>query len=318
MSEYNAWLHRYAVLVVLCTLILVYLGGLVTSTESGLAVPDWPLSYGMVFPPMVGGVLYEHGHRLAAATVGFLTILLAGWLWRREARAGVRRLGALALVSVIFQGLLGGLTVLFLLPTAISVAHAGTAQIFFCLVVSVAAVTSRRWRFEKPRIEEPPGVSVRTLSAATTAIIYMQIILGAIMRHTKSGLAIPDFPLSFGRLVPPEFTGQILANFAHRVGAVVAGIFIVWLAVTVLRRHGAEPWLARPAAVLVCAVILQISLAAWTVWSAKAVIPTTLHVAGGSFTLGACLVLALRIHRLVGRRDALEAVVPVRAGAAAE
>src|SRR6476646_10088864 len=114
-------LHRYAVLTAAATLFLIVAGGLVTSTESGLSVPDWPLSYGMLMPPMVGGVFYEHGHRMAATTVGFLTLVLAVWTARAEPRPSVRRLAWGALAAVITQGVLGGLTVLYLLPTPVSV-----------------------------------------------------------------------------------------------------------------------------------------------------------------------------------------------------
>ena len=127
----NGGLHIYARIVVLVSLFLVFAGGMVTSTGSGLAVPDWPLSYGMLMPPMIGGIFYEHGHRMIATLVGMLTIGLAVWLQRRESRRWLRRLGWGALAAVCLQGLLGGLTVLFFLPTAISVGHAGLAQLFF-------------------------------------------------------------------------------------------------------------------------------------------------------------------------------------------
>ena len=120
---FDAWRHRFAVATVAATLALIFIGGLVTSTGSGLSVPDWPLSYGMLMPPMVGGVFYEHGHRMAATAVGFLTLVLAVWTARAEPRPGVRRLAWAALAAVITQGVLGGLTVIYLLPTPVSVAH---------------------------------------------------------------------------------------------------------------------------------------------------------------------------------------------------
>ncbi|MGZ7042720.1 MAG: COX15/CtaA family protein, partial [Thermoanaerobaculia bacterium] len=132
------WLRRFTKLVAASTLFLIFAGAMVTSTGSGLAVPDWPLSYGMLMPPMIGGIFYEHGHRMIAATVGLLTVIQALWLWRREPKRRVRMLGFLAVGAVIAQGVLGGLTVIFLLPHAISVAHAGLAEIFFCLNVSIA------------------------------------------------------------------------------------------------------------------------------------------------------------------------------------
>ena len=146
----SRWLHRFAKFVVACTVLLLAAGGMVTSTDSGLAVPDWPNTYGhfmFSFPleKMVGGIFYEHGHRMIASGVGMLTIVLAVWTWRADPRRAIRWLAVGALGAVILQGLLGGLTVLFLLPAPISVAHAGLAQLFFCITVSLALFTSRRW-----------------------------------------------------------------------------------------------------------------------------------------------------------------------------
>src|SRR3954470_8987260 len=142
--------HRYATFVMLCTVLLIAAGGMVTSTGSGVSVPDWPTTYGwnmFTFPlhNWVGGIRYEHSHRLIASTVGFLTIILAVWTWRGEARAWVRKLGFAALCAVILQGLLGGITVLFFLPPAVSIGHAGLAQIFFCITITLALVTSPGW-----------------------------------------------------------------------------------------------------------------------------------------------------------------------------
>lgn len=307
-SEPNMRLHRFAVFLSFCTLGLVFVGGLVTSTDSGLSVPDWPLSYGKIFPPMVGGVLYEHSHRLFAAGVGILTIILTVWLFRSERRRWVKTLGVLTLTAVVIQGVLGGLTVLFLLPTAVSVSHAATAQLFLCLVVTVAVVTSRLWQQEGPRIEETVSPSLRTLTATATGLIYVQTILGALMRHTASGLAIPDFPLSFGRLAPPYFTRQIAINYAHRIGAVVVTVFVIWVVARVYRRHRTEKVLRKRAVALLHAVILQIILAAATIWSSRAVIPTTLHVVGGAFTLAASLYLTLITWRTVKCRESVPAL----------
>src|SRR6185436_11918578 len=145
------YLHRYAKFVVACTVLLIAAGGMVTSTDSGLSVPDWPNTYGrfmFLYPldKMVGGIFYEHSHRMIASTVGFLTIILAVWTWRVEARRWVRWLGVAALGAVILQGLLGGLTVLFLLPAPVSIGHAGLAQLFFCITLTLAAATSPWWK----------------------------------------------------------------------------------------------------------------------------------------------------------------------------
>jgi cytochrome c oxidase assembly protein subunit 15 len=292
-------LHRFAIFVAIATIGLIYVGGLVTSTDSGLSVPDWPLSYGQVFPKMVGGVFYEHGHRMVAATVGMLTVILVVWMWYREPRRWVRRVAILALLAVVCQGVLGGITVLFLLPAAVSIGHAALAQLFLCLTVSLAVFTSRGWRERQPNLEDNGAPRLRVLTTVTTAAIYGQILLGALVRHTGSGLAIPDFPLAFGRLVPEVFTRQILIQYLHRIGAVVVLACVVWTVSAVMRRYGANRWLVRPAILLSAALFTQILLGAETVWSGKAVLPATLHVAVGAITLAASVILALRTYRVL-------------------
>jgi len=318
LENFNCALHRFAVFLAASTLVLIFVGGLVTSTDSGLAVPDWPLSYGQLFPRMVGGVLYEHGHRMVAATVGLLAVILAVWLWRRDPRKWVRVLGGLALLAVVGQGVLGGITVLFLLPVAVSVSHAALAQIFFCLTVALATFTSRAWHEAGAQLEDRGAPSLRLLSRLTTAVVYLQILIGALMRHTASGMAIPDFPLSYGRLIPPYFTRPILINFAHRVGALVVAVMVIWLATQVLRRHAMEPLLRRPAWALLIALAVQIFLGAETVWSGRGVIFTTLHVAAGAFTLATSLYLTLMTHRVIRPQPAARPAVAAQPGVAME
>jgi cytochrome c oxidase assembly protein subunit 15 len=295
--------HRMAIFTVLATIILITAGGLVTSTGSGLAVPDWPLSYGMVFPPMVGGILYEHGHRMIAATVGLLTMILALWLWRREARAWVKRLGLLAVAAVVIQGVLGGITVLLLLPAPVSVAHACIAQAFLLLLVTLAVVTSRSWiaAGTASRGSRPAVAGLHSLTIATTTAIYLQLILGALVRHTGSGLAIPDFPLAFGRLIPPLASSQVAIQFIHRLGAVVVTLLVLWTAARVLRRLPAVRVLSVPAALLIPLLAAQILFGALTVLSRLAVVPATAHVSGGALLLAASMILTLMTHRLVSR-----------------
>jgi heme a synthase len=139
-------MHRFALFTACSTAFLIFAGGLVTSTESGLAVPDWPLSYGMFFPPMIGGIFYEHGHRMVAAFVGLLTMILTLWICIKEPRTWVRRLSVGAFVAVLAQGILGGLTVRYLLPTSISMTHACLAQTFFCITIGLAMFTSPGWK----------------------------------------------------------------------------------------------------------------------------------------------------------------------------
>ncbi|MBI2835416.1 MAG: heme A synthase [Acidobacteria bacterium] len=302
------WLHRFARLVAAGTLLLIVAGGLVTSTGSGLAVPDWPTSYGYFmfsFPlsKMVGGIYYEHGHRLIASTVGMLTIALAAWLWWQERRRWVRRLGVLALVAVVLQGVLGGITVLYFLPAPISVAHAGLAQMFFCLTVTIALVTSDGWRrrYSCAATETRPDPSgdrwLARLTIATSATLYLQILVGATMRHTGAGLAIPDFPLSFGALVPPRWTMAIAINFIHRIGAVVVAVLVCSTFIRVFARHKDRLELVKPTVLAVLLVAAQITLGAMTVLTKKAVEVNTAHVATGAVLLATCLLLTLRVHR---------------------
>lgn len=282
------------------TLFLILAGAMVTSTGSGLSVPDWPTSYGynmFTFPLhlMVGGIVFEHGHRLVASTVGFLTIVLAAWLWWRDDRRWLRWLGAAALGVVILQGLLGGLTVLYLLPDPISIGHAGLAQIFFCMTIAIAVFASKGWIEARSAVDD---ASLRRIAVSTVIAVYLQILLGATMRHTEAGLAIPDFPLAFGRLVPPEWNAKIAFHFAHRVGALIATGMIAWLVSHIWSRHPEHRWLTRPAGALAALVVLQIALGAGVVWTARDIYVNTAHVGTGTLVLAVALIVALRAHRV--------------------
>src|SRR5438093_1098058 len=298
-------LHRFALFTVCCTAFLIFLGGLVTSTESGLSVPDWPTTYGwnmftFPFSKWVGGIFFEHSHRLMASFVGFLTVILALWTWLGEKRRWVRWLGACALGAVILQGVLGGLTVLLLLPAPISTLHACLAQTFFCLVIALAVVTSQQWKRGLPLIQSPAeAVSVRVLCVMTTTAVYFQLILGALMRHTNAGLAIPDFPLAFGRIIPPLDSNKVIIHFAHRMGAVIVVTMTVWTFIRILRSYSEHSLLFRPALVMLGLVVIQLTLGALTVWTAKAVLPTTVHVLTGALILGTSFLLTLRAYAMV-------------------
>ena len=303
-------LHRYAQCVSAATVLLIVAGGLVTSTGSGLAVPDWPTSYGwnmFTFPMkhMVGGIFYEHGHRLIASGVGFLTIVLAVWIWKADPRRWMRMLGSTALLAVCLQGLLGGITVLYFLPTAVSTAHAGLAQIFFCLTIALALFTSSGWR--RPATEPVDDGMLRVVATATTAAIYAQVLVGATMRHSDAGLAIPDFPLVFGGVLPPQWTAQIAVHYAHRIGALIVTLAIATTVGHVWYHHPNRAELRRPAILLWCLVLAQVTLGAFVIWSEKNVAINTAHVVVGALTLGTSLVLALRSHR-VRFHDAAAAV----------
>jgi cytochrome c oxidase assembly protein subunit 15 len=307
------WHHRYAKLLVGCTLLLIAAGGMVTSTGSGLSVPDWPTSYGwnmFTFPvsKWVGGIRYEHSHRLIASTVGLLTIVLAVWTWRVEPRAWVRRLAFAALGVVIVQGLLGSITVLFFLPPAVSIGHAGLAQIFFCLTVTIALVTSPGWKYTVDPVDD---ALLRRLAAATTALIYTQIIIGATMRHNNAGLAIPDFPLAFGGLVPHVWNAGVAIHFAHRVGGLLVALAIVATAGHVFYHHGGRRELTRPALLLLLLVAMQLTLGAFVIWSGKNPLINTTHVVNGALVLATSLMLTLRTFRAGDQR----LVQPIHGGA---
>jgi cytochrome c oxidase assembly protein subunit 15 len=316
--NYNPSLHRFALFTACATFCLVIAGGLVTSTGSGLAVPDWPLSYGQVMPPMVGGIFYEHGHRMVATFVGLLTTILAVWLWRSEDRRWVKVLGVTALGAVILQGVLGGLTVLYLLPTPVSVAHATLAQSFFSLTVILALITSRGWRESAPEALPVTG-RTRLIVLSAAGAVFLQLALGAWMRHSDAGLAIPDFPLSYGRLLPPPGAeglswineqrtqlydlppveaSQVWIHFAHRAGALIAGFAVLACGIHILRAHAADRRLREPAIVMMMLVIVQFLLGALTVWTGKGVQIATAHVATGALLFGTSIFIAARSFHL--------------------
>jgi cytochrome c oxidase assembly protein subunit 15 len=320
---YNKSLHRFALFTACCTFCLVIAGGLVTSTGSSLAVPDWPLSYGMVMPPMVGGILYEHGHRLIASFVGILTVVLTVWLWKKEERRWVKFLGIAALGAVITQGLLGGLTVIFLLPTAISVSHATLAQTFFAIVCTIALVTSRWWKTDSAAVLQNADPSLFRFSIFLIVSIYVQLILGALMRHTGSGLAVTDFPLAYGQIFPslspeavagynqqlidtnqrlfadgPVTSGQILIHMLHRFWALAVAAIAVTFSVRLIRAKELPPRVKMLGRILVYLITAQLCLGAFTVLSQKAIDVTTAHVATGALILVTSVLLLFHLARV--------------------
>ena len=287
-TPYNALHHRFTVVAAGCVLLLIVAGALVTSTDSGLSVPDWPTSFGSFYrlPPMTGGVKFEHGHRMLAEFIGLLTIGVAVFTQKVDRRRWMRILGWSALGTVIAQGILGGLTVLFYLPPAISTAHATLGQTFFCLMVSIAFFTSRSWVQEPDAVVSPSArPRLTTLSLFTVAAIWMQLIMGAAFRH--SGI----------RLLP------------HIVGAVVVFCLVSTLTLLTIKRHRATPQLARPAVILLTLLLGQISLGLASyvtrvMWSTGAPAPlasmivcTVAHVACGALVLVTTLILTIQIHR---------------------
>lgn len=306
-------LRRFSKLTCFSTLFLIFAGGMVTSTGSGLAVPDWPLSYGTLFPPMVGGIFYEHGHRMVATTVGFLVLCLTIWMGIKERRRWVRHLGIAALGAVVLQGILGGLTVLFFLPTAISASHAVLAQTFFIITIVIAYSLS----LERERRESLPETiypGLLRMIFVLGVLIYVQLILGALMRHTESGLAIPDFPRMGGYWIPPfndamlrhindwrfehdlspVTMAQVVIHFAHRAGAVLIAVTVGLLDIVAARQKIADKTVVWTFWALNALIVVQICLGIVTVLSEKSSQITSTHVMTGAATLGVVVLLLLR------------------------
>ncbi|HEX4796392.1 MAG TPA: COX15/CtaA family protein [Humisphaera sp.] len=414
-------LHFIALLTALATFPLIFMGGLVTSNHAGMSVPDWPNSYGynmFLFPPSqwVGGILYEHTHRLAGTIVGFLSVMLALFAWGVARKPGVRQglivativsgfwagltiavvtwgsehlsqrgrdfgnqfavgAGGLSLVllvasfasvreprrwvrwlatgvlgMVLLQGLLGGLRVV-LIKLDLAIVHACVAQAFFCLAVLMVVVTSRWWSCVRrdadsssldnrgeyfveraaparmaptltlPRStgggDEGNGRRLALLGAATVCVIFLQLIVGATMRHLDAGLAIPDLPLSYGKILPPTspdvlaainhqrwvqsldpltFT-QIWIHFGHRIGAVIVSALILWLTIGILRTQTYRG-LRMPAGLLLILLATQLTLGVLTVLLRKPADIASAHVAVGALTLAASFFLTVRLWRL--------------------
>lgn len=286
-TSQNRWLHAYATFLACATFLLIIAGALVTSNDAGLSVPDWPTSFGTFrMPRMVGGVLYEHGHRMIAATVGFLTVILAVWVWLKEPRRWVRWVSAAAVLAVIAQGVLGGITVLFYLPVAISVGHATLAQSFFCTTVSLALFSRPDWRWDERKIEDLSAPSLRQLSVITSAAILLQLVLGAAFRHNGIGI------------VP------------HIAVAMVVTLLVTWTVTRVFTKFSSERRLARLAATLAGLLVVQLFLGIGAYMmklearNAPQPLPpvvniTTAHVAVGALVLATSVVLALHVFRLV-------------------
>lgn len=184
----NIWLSRFAFMTVGATFLLLTIGGIVSSKGVGMAVPDWPTTFGenmFLFPfsKMVGGVFYEHSHRLMGSLVGFLTIGLTVLIWWKEERRWLKWLSVIALISVILQGIMGGLRVIEI-STSYAVAHGAFAHLFFALIVSITLFLTNFWREAGSDNLNEDQTALRKLSIYTSIVIYLQLILGAVYRHT--------------------------------------------------------------------------------------------------------------------------------------
>ena len=316
------WLQRFTWFTAATTLFLICSGGMVTSKGVGLAVPDWPSTFGynmFLFPvsQWVGGVFFEHTHRLIASGVGFLTIVLAVWLWRADSRKWVRVLGVVALGAVVLQGVLGGLRVT-MLKDEIGIFHACLAQGFLGLLVFIGVVSSTRWINARPR--RPLQSSLLWLPVVTTVVIYLQLGLGATMRHQHRDLSILDFPAAYGRVIPDVSeaslatinqwrearalsevnAGHIWLQMAHRFVALVIslGVIAYWVAMRRQRVEDSSGMLRPLSSLWLFFLACQVTLGAWTIWSNKAADVATAHVAVGATMLALGITISAFSARL--------------------
>ncbi len=291
-TDTSRGVHRFAVATAGCTVLLLMAGALVTSNDAADSVPDWPLAYHRLIPPLVGGIRFEYTHRVLAALVSVLTLILAVWIARTDRRPLARKLGWTALALVIAQALLGGFRVLEGYPAISATAHATLAEIFFMTLVGLALYLSNWWmRSDLPRLDDTQSPGVRALAVWTTVAILAQIVLGAAFRHGAFG------PSSHA--IDP-----------HLFGAGIVTVMVILTGRVAKSRFRAVREIRKATALLHSFFGVQILLgfaAWWAVWKAQDavqptftyVVLTVAHVLGGALTLAASVLLALTCVRLI-------------------
>ncbi len=304
VSTTSSWLHGYLVFLAFATFFLLVAGALVTSNDAGLSVPDWPTSFGTFrMPRMVGGVLYEHGHRMFAATIGLLTVIMAVWVWLKEPRKWLKYLAGAAVLAVVAQGILGGITVLFYLPFLVSTGHAALGQSFFCILVTMAVTTQKDWSWDEVKIDDSPSfLPIRKFAIIVPIAVFVQLILGALYRHNGIGI------------------------MPHATWAIVVIVLALWMAVRILSHFMAEGRLVGPVKWLIGLVAIQLFLGIVALIlriqfrDAPQPMPplikvSTAHVAVGALVLAQSVVLALQIFRRVNPAGLSTNMVGVQQGA---
>jgi cytochrome c oxidase assembly protein subunit 15 len=350
-AERNRWLRWFAYFSCASTLFLIFMGALVKSHDAGLSVPDWPQSFGrnmFLLPPSEwigsehmgvgaeGGVFWEHSHRLIASFVGMLVLVLCVWLTIRERRLGVLLLGFGALVLVIAQGVLGGLTVLMKLPVAVSVMHGVTAQTFLVVMIALAYLLSREWFRRKEHVAQENTAPVLRWGLVLFAAVYTQLVIAAIMRHWGAGMAIPDFPTTAGRWLPilsqealawsndwraavsrelglgfaPVTMGQMAIHLAHRVMALVIVVLCAVLTVKVFRHTRGNRRLRSAVLLVDVLVVAQAKLGMFVVWTMLGPIITSLHVVMGAAVLAVTALTVLRAWPVEPRVPTADEAMP--------
>jgi cytochrome c oxidase assembly protein subunit 15 len=297
---YNPGVYRLAVFVVLWTILLLVAGALVTSNAAALSVPDWPLSYGTLTPPMVGGIFYEHSHRLIAGGLGILTAVLALVIWAAEKRRWLRWFAFIAVLGVVVQAILGGQVVIQLLHYWLPVIHACFAQIVFAAVLGIAVFTSRWWITEQPKIEDRGSVSIHTVALLNGGVIFLQVFLGAGFRHQE----MPIWP--------------------HIAGSLAVLATVIWTAAVLRSRFSQSRELSRSRVMLHAIFGVQFLLGLATYWSrlktadAPQPMPLTIaltvtHTVIGALVFAVAIVILLLCYRVVPRRRELVAAAQSQA-----
>jgi heme a synthase len=293
-TTYHPSVHKFAILVVCWTVLLLVAGALVTSNEAALSVPDWPLSYGTLTPPMVGGIRYEHSHRLIAGGLGLLSIALAVLVWAKDERRWLRWFSVIAVAGIAAQAVLGGEVVRQLLHYWLPVVHACFAQIVFAALLSIAVFSSRWWIADQPQVEDTGSPSIHSLAIANAVVIYFQVILGAGFRHKE----IPVWP--------------------HMAGALIVLGMVIWLAALLRRRFEKSAAISKTRILLHAILGTQLLLGLGAYWSrlttADAPQPmplmvtlTVLHTVVGAILFGISILVVLLCYRLVPRKRELSA-----------
>src|SRR5712692_9781997 len=302
-AAYNPGVHRYAIFLAVCTFLLLIAGALVTSNEAALSVPDWPLSYGTLTPPMVGGIRNEHSHRVIAAGLGVFTIALAILIWVKDERRWLRWFGVIAVAGVVAQGILGGEVVRQLLHYWLPVMHACFAQIVFAAVLSIAVFTSKWWVSDQPQLEDSGSPSIHFLATLNAAVVYLQVILGAGFRHKE----IPIWP--------------------HMAGALLVLGVVIWTAVALRKRFGRSRELSRARVMLHAIFGTQFLLGFGAYWSRLSTVDapqpmpvmvylTVIHTVVGAILFAFSILVVLMCYRLIprGREARAEAARQVSPG----
>ena len=291
-ATYNAGVHKFALFVVAWAALLLCAGALVTSNDAALAVSDWPTSFGSFFPPLrllTGGALIEHTHRVLAAILGTWVIILAFMLWRFEQRSWVKKVGYAAVAGVIVQGVLGGLTVLQLLHYWLPVMHAGTAELVFALLVSIAVFTSGWYMGELPQYADASMPSIHSIAILNAFFVFIQVLLGAGYRH------------------------HYISYVPHALNSVVVLVSVAVTAGLLRRRFPDVREFVRLRRLLHSLIGMQMVLGLLALWSRLTTLDapqpmpvmitfTVIHTVVGAILFAACIANVLVAYRLVRRK----------------